>query len=221
MPSMMSVHPRWRGEHYGFLHRYTTAHGSSPLARGTPTDGDYQSMETRFIPAGAGNTCADSRGWSPSTVHPRWRGEHVIVGNLGYITTGSSPLARGTLHRAEPHRRALRFIPAGAGNTAPALSRRPGFSVHPRWRGEHVEPCAQRRQEGGSSPLARGTPAGGVGQGRRQRFIPAGAGNTGFKLPLSMGDPVHPRWRGEHFPERTQRQDGGGSSPLARGTHLA
>ena len=137
MPSMMSVHPRWRGEHYGFLHRYTSAHGSSPLARGTPTDGDYQSMETRFIPAGAGNTCADSRGWSPSTVHPRWRGEHVIVGNLGYITTGSSPLARGTLHRAEPHRRALRFIPAGAGNTAPALSRRPGFSVHPRWRGEH------------------------------------------------------------------------------------
>ena len=137
MPSMMSVHPRWRGEHPIAGDQPKSNCGSSPLARGTLWLSSSLHLRPRFIPAGAGNTCADSRGWSPSTVHPRWRGEHVIVGNLGYITTGSSPLARGTLHRAEPHRRALRFIPAGAGNTAPALSRRPGFSVHPRWRGEH------------------------------------------------------------------------------------
>ena len=132
-----AVHPRWRGEHAELGVDAVDDVGSSPLARGTLWLSSSLHLRPRFIPAGAGNTCADSRGWSPSTVHPRWRGEHVIVGNLGYITTGSSPLARGTLHRAEPHRRALRFIPAGAGNTAPALSRRPGFSVHPRWRGEH------------------------------------------------------------------------------------
>ncbi|KDX01707.1 hypothetical protein AC17_0578 [Escherichia coli 2-210-07_S3_C2] len=51
----------------------------------------------RFIPAGAGNTFADTGNTERLAVYPRWRGEH---GDNGYplaADLGLSPLARGTL----------------------------------------------------------------------------------------------------------------------------
>ena len=52
------------------------------------------------------------------------------------------------------------------------------------------------------------------------RFIPAGAGNTGSAEPHGLGVAVHPRGRGEHHPVRVYSDKGFGSSPRARGTHL-
>ncbi len=52
------VHPRWRGER---SHRYSVSegcHGSSPLARGTPSLVEIDPSKWRFIPAGAGNASA-------------------------------------------------------------------------------------------------------------------------------------------------------------------
>ena len=76
-------------------------------------------------------------------------------------------------------------------------------------------------QSAGSSPLARGTPAHAVGAATRGRFIPAGAGNTTTGPSRSWSGPVHPRWRGEHWGLTLQEWTLVGSSPLARGTHLA
>ncbi len=70
---------------------------------------------------------------------------------------GSSPLARGTQHPLRQSVRAVRFIPAGAGNTVVTSGTKPSISVHPRWRGEHSRDEALAHMEGGSSPLARGT----------------------------------------------------------------
>ncbi len=71
----------------------------------------------RFIPAGAGNTAADSRAGHHRPVYPRWRGEHQLSDVSLAWRHGLSPLARGT----PVHIRFLvarsRFIPAGAGNT--------------------------------------------------------------------------------------------------------
>ncbi len=50
------------------------------------------------------------------------------------------------------------------------------------------------------------------------RFIPAGAGNTGAKLPKLLNNTVYPRWRGEHPRKPTLEADTVGLSPLARGT---
>ena len=174
--------------------------GSSPLARGTPGMRIPWHHHRRFIPAGAGNTPVRAartsalNGSSPlvrgtpsteyptcctPTVHPRWRGEHESGVTGGDAGDGSSPLARGTHrpHLADCQR--CRFIPAGAGNTSRRHAGTRGFSVHPRWRGEHSNVAMPPSRTAGSSPLARGTLVpGGLGGGAA-RFIPAGAGNTG------------------------------------------
>ncbi len=72
------------------------------------------------------------------SVYPRWRGEHGCV-RTGYVLpVGLSPLARGTPAQTEARKRELRFIPAGAGNTAAGFTPTYQDAVYPRWRGEHV-----------------------------------------------------------------------------------
>ncbi len=131
---------------------------------------------------------------------------------------GLSPLARGTLEESLSGCRALRFIPAGAGNTfAPAPFGFPS-PVYPRWRGD--PPCWPRNGAGsaGLSPLARGTQWMEPLEVNIVRFIPAGAGNTLLTCPVIRGIPVYPRWRGEHTPINVPTKPPSGLSPLARGT---
>ena len=96
-----------------------------------------------------------------------------------------------------------------------------GLAVHPRWRGEHTATRASTSPNTGSSPLARGTPPSCNRQAVRERFIPAGAGNTWPGWPRRCAWPVHPRWRGEHSLRFRASRCRVGSSPLARGTHPA
>ena len=198
----------------------TETDGSSPRARGTLGALTSRIGKIRFIPAGAGNTDAGWRSTMKTTVHPRGRGEHAVASFCQRYRPGSSPRARGTqaLHIAEQHRH--RFIPAGAGNTL-----HPGrgtilLSVHPRGRGEHSgqpeAPCLYA----GSSPRARGTPRAHRRQRQARRFIPAGAGNTGWSRLCASLCAVHPRGRGEHSPDSRPRAENTGSSPRARGTPL-
>ena len=112
------------------------------------------------------------------SVHPRWRGEHNNA-ELHFLgTNGSSPLARGTPEDARSDAEFGRFIPAGAGNTSSPPWAMRSKTVHPRWRGEHVEDAMADLAIVGSSPLARGTRYRGVVVVEGERFIPAGAGNT-------------------------------------------
>ena len=75
-PMTTSVYPRWRGEHEMLVSVNAANTGLSPLARGT----HYAFLRLpgfcRFIPAGAGNTCAPVLCRSYRSVYPRWRGEH-------------------------------------------------------------------------------------------------------------------------------------------------
>ncbi len=92
----------------------------------------------RFIPAGAGNTRTNSTCSFVSPVYPRWRGEHTLPYRTNQMMHGLSPLARGTQPLVWRDKKNLRFIPAGAGNTA-AQHKECWFQpVYPRWRGEHV-----------------------------------------------------------------------------------
>ncbi len=112
----------------------------------------------------------------------------------------------------------FRFIPAGAGNTAPLKICTKAIAVYPRWRGEHYFCNAQRYSRIGLSPLARGTLAKQTSGYAWCRFIPAGAGNTKFILINTAFVSVYPRWRGEHFTTIGGHATAHGLSPLARGT---
>ncbi len=54
--TIISVYPRWRGEHPMGIRYDNTVCGLSPLARGTRQVVRALPPEMRFIPAGAGNT---------------------------------------------------------------------------------------------------------------------------------------------------------------------
>ena len=152
------VHPRGRGEHPFAAKLGERDFGSSPRARGTRKGQAPRSLRSRFIPAGAGNTSPRDLSHCSLTVHPRGRGEHLAPHAGIGKRTGSSPRARGTLHRGSMGSGCDRFIPAGAGNTQGKTHAAESVPVHPRGRGEHNRAVYYH--------------------GIEIRFIPAGAGNT-------------------------------------------
>ena len=152
------VHPRACGEHC--FRRYQI------------------SPKRRFIPAPAGNTQTYLRRLSCCAVHPRACGEHDSDPGRERFENGSSPRLRGTLSLSWLDLRLFRFIPAPAGNTLPLSIKMDCEAVHPRACGEHVTMRHSWIEEGGSSPRLRGTQTHGLVSLRRDRFIPAPAGNT-------------------------------------------
>ena len=153
-----------------------------------------------LIPARAGNTSAGNAlpagdyGSSP-----------LARGTQGYshdraTVKGSSPLARGTPVPVELRAGAVGLIPARAGNTYGDQVGGKSDGAHPRSRGEHESNLYNKALAKGSSPLARGTPQQISSHIGDWGLIPARAGNTTDLFKFKRGD--------------------GGSSPLARGTHL-
>ncbi len=192
--------------------------GSSPRARGTLRSWQGQIRTLRFIPASAGNTFHLAMLVAKASVHPRERGEHILVDAGELTNVGSSPRARGTPECPGLAHRHQRFIPASAGNTFGKKSANPGKSVHPRERGEHLDDTIDDATDAGSSPRARGTrPVGDLGR-HWHRFIPASAGNTRWRGCLTKRGSVHPRERGEHLQNYVSELRTRGSSPRARGT---
>ena len=152
------AHPRSRGEHFPLIDPELQNQGSSPLARGTPPLGGQRRPARGLIPARAGNTkrvCSKS---SPKWAHPRSRGEHNASMFTDPHSSGSSPLARGTLFGG--------YLPLSLG------------WAHPRSRGEHLVRVVPLLLPKGSSPLARGTLSVMVAGEDELGLIPARAGNT-------------------------------------------
>ncbi len=112
----------------------------------------------------------------------------------------------------------LRFIPAGAGNTACHCMWNRPVPVYPRWRGEHDSVSLPCKSTSGLSPLARGTRCEILPRNAGSRFIPAGAGNTNQTRYRTCRRSVYPRWRGEHLLDVVEKTTVVGLSPLARGT---
>ena len=211
-------HPRLRGEHDLQAGRYNALDGSSPLARGTRTPPAAGLRVGRIIPARAGNTPPPPAAPTAPPDHPRSRGEHGGRRKLVWLSGGSSPLARGTLHARARDHVVFRIIPARAGNTCRRAAPRASRTDHPRSRGEHqssLNPCTS---SAGSSPLARGTRKVCDFENEYGRIIPARAGNTVAGAVSRAGLLHHPRSRGEHGDRAHALRPAGGSSPLARGT---
>ena len=171
----------------------------------------------RIIPARAGFTPA----WSPTIArmedHPRSRG--VYEAELGEAAHegGSSPLARGLQLGAGLSADNTGIIPARAGFTSQGAAAFGPRRDHPRSRGVYCPPTSVCSSVIGSSPLARGLPAGRRGRRRSCGIIPARAGFTPPSRPATPGCGDHPRSRGVYAGDGGAVSDGLGSSPLARG----
>ena len=94
--SVLTVHPRIRGERGESQRGWNRWDGSSPHTRGTPESERNQHLLPRFIPAYAGNASAPQQRGCPGSVHPRIRGERPSVLSAGPSPYGSSPHTRGT-----------------------------------------------------------------------------------------------------------------------------
>ena len=176
--SHIKVYPRWRGELFCVFFCDDPKRGLSPLARGTHPEINGDGAFTRFIPAGAGNSCRCITKRLQCPVYPRWRGELSKLKHCTQASGGLSPLARGTQWGNNMAVLRLRFIPAGAGNSQILHALRRVIPVYPRWRGELIPSSTSTTCARGLSPLARGT-RGGIHEDRAaRRFIPAGAGNS-------------------------------------------
>ena len=132
-----------------------------------------------------------------NTVHPRLRGELSGAVVEALIVGGSSPLTRGTPGSNVRPKDVLRFIPAYAGNSQDTHLVRDLPSVHPRLRGELLNGAPLSQDQGGSSPLTRGTQKTAAEGCRNKRFIPAYAGNSEGRISRARPFAVHPRLRGE------------------------
>ncbi len=196
--TLVTVYPRWRGEHKVTLTEPQKVGGLSPLARGTRSDRYLLPGTERFIPAGAGNTYRIKVVADVFTVYPRWRGEHDRKVRRRSRRGGLSPLARGTHTLIYSPLLTSRFIPAGAGNTRAKSTILVSYPVYPRWRGEHCIDWSIPCPSIGLSPLARGTLTCTPPMWCACRFIPAGAGNTQQNRLFFSDFAVYPRWRGEH-----------------------
>ncbi len=153
-------------------------------------------------------------------VYPRWRGELDRTASVVSSGSGLSPLARGTPVFANLWTIAIRFIPAGAGNTGVRNTKPCICSVYPRWRGEHWLCNSSTHDHVGLSPLARGTHYAFLRLPGFCRFIPAGAGNTLMWIILILWAAVYPRWRGEHAGAAFSIMLGGRFIPAGAGNTL-
>ncbi len=121
-------------------------------------------------------------------VHPCRRREHFQRLTRQLKRRGSSLQAQGTHGIHFPKLSKPRFIPAGAGNTGNLSENLRVGAVHPCRRREHFIQLSNGRDSGGSSLQAQGTPLWLIFQTFKQRFIPAGAGNTSCSAPWACND---------------------------------
>ena len=113
------------------------------------------------------------------------------------------------------------IIPACAGNTLYDRNLSHWSRDHPRMRGEHERPRVPCRECEGSSPHARGTQVPQFIGLYDSGIIPACAGNTAESDLSNNCVWDHPRMRGEHIKGIRILWGILGSSPHARGTHIA
>ena len=196
--SVMSAHPRSRGENAAMSVSDISPYGSSPLTRGKLTICITKAFRSGLIPAHAGKTRTRPSTRRTRTAHPRSRGENLGGGDGDRGLQGSSPLTRGKRRCSGNDHSLPGLIPAHAGKTTTSLSEVSGARAHPRSRGENIGATNARTFNAGSSPLTRGKRKARASRLYGSGLIPAHAGKTRPTRPTPTPWTAHPRSRGEN-----------------------
>ena len=174
-------------------------------------------IQTRSIPACAGEPRRERRRRGPIQVYPRVCGGTVPAQAERTSSDGLSPRVRGNLRCIQPMQAVMRSIPACAGEPASSRSPPASPSVYPRVCGGTCFSIASVRFTSGLSPRVRGN------QGKTESLI-SGRGS----IPACAGEPegacrngphprVYPRVCGGTEPLTEPTRNGEGLSPRVRG----
>ena len=146
--------------------------------RGKPTEGSFNDVNDRNIPAYAGKTQKPcSPPWCASE-HPRVCGENKSLCADCPMLHGTSPRMRGKPYTVVDYCYSGRNIPAYAGKTGAPPDTPRLHSEHPRVCGENAVRASVMAGISGTSPRMRGKHGRSRAQPRRSRNIPAYAGKT-------------------------------------------
>ena len=185
--------------------------------RGKRTDARLRGSRRRLIPAHAGKTREKSRSKTMSWAHPRACGENLLFQIQEKPLKGSSPRMRGKLVSLSPELSSRRLIPAHAGKTSHAHSRRRKRTAHPRACGENRFMQIHVMKYHGSSPRMRGKLVDPATSRRGEGLIPAHAGKTFGDIGFNAARRAHPRACGENALPPAVWGRSRGSSPRMRG----
>ena len=212
--------------------------GSPPHARGRRHADASDLTRPGITPACAGKTTSFERSRGRHTDHPRMRGEDSHPAQHPRCPDGSPPHARGRRSRSARRRRPSRITPACAGKTlypAHGPRNRTGSPPHARGRrpypqtsisGSRITPACAGKTIGsrlpdipavGSPPHARGRLNAVDRSPRVIGITPACAGKTHGQRLGVVGEPDHPRMRGEDLDNSILPLLKKGSPPHARG----
>ena len=195
--SRVSDHPRVCGERTVSYASRSAAYGSSPRVRGTRRRSSGPSVRVRIIPACAGNASIRIPVSPARSDHPRVCGERFSYQASAPLLDGSSPRVRGTRDSPRAVDRAIRIIPACAGNATVMRNPSTATSDHPRVCGERLTRSTGGVTINGSSPRVRGTRCALNFAMSSIRIIPACAGNAPGARARDQSRPDHPRVCGE------------------------
>ena len=214
---MMTDHPRACGANWKRPWRNYPKPGSSPRMRGKLLFCHCVSSLLRIIPAHAGQTRTIPAPPRQKADHPRACGANCANESALSAVVGSSPRMRGKPCLCCEEPAYTRIIPAHAGQTpSPETCGRPRTD-HPRACGANYTADRTPCKRCGSSPRMRGKRFENRQIVRRQRIIPAHAGQTDRPASSSTTRSDHPRACGANVSGFPSRDVNAGSSPRMRG----
>ena len=170
------AYPRSRGGTARISSSSDASKGLSPLTRGNPSPRRSEKAGYGPIPAHAGEPRLQASVRAVFGAYPRSRGGTGCRRGNESCCRGLSPLTRGNHVQWSEHRPGSRPIPAHAGEPARADQLPPGFRAYPRSRGGTSAGGSMNLFHWGLSPLTRGNRHRRRMIAKRQRPIPAHAG---------------------------------------------
>ena len=211
-------HPRECGANVGGVNVVSSPFGSSPRVRGKLALRLKGLHLDRIIPASAGQTFQTCSFTVIRSDHPRECGANMMSNVSLHRAVGSSPRVRGKHVFDDYFSYDFRIIPASAGQTHGKHVKQGRWTDHPRECGANVVQGRRFAVHRGSSPRVRGERRH-VRQRlrRRDRIIPASAGQTRGRSSSRKNRSDHPRECGANGAGRVPYRRGQGSSPRVRG----
>ena len=211
------VYPRVCGGTPDHINVATTRGGLSPRVRGNRMVSISTSYRKGSIPACAGEPRTPSAAGNAAGVYPRVCGGTVKEHRIKTPVSGLSPRVRGNRLPKSPARTPAGSIPACAGEPLGAMVGTGIMGVYPRVCGGTVLGLARLWAGQGLSPRVRGNPLQRQSTHRRQRSIPACAGEPPRRSPRACPPSVYPRVCGGTRLPRRPVSPIHGLSPRVRG----